>query len=99
MLVAKQTKLDATLSDLSSALYLAVHSGSVPIVETLLEKGFNPNINGPKAQTPLHLAAKSNRSDLVGLLLEAGAQVKVKPVVVSFVDIYSTVVETYVSLI
>lgn len=94
VLVAKQTNLDATLSDLSSALHLAIHSGSVPIVETLLEKGLNPNVNGPKAQTPLHLAAKCNRSDLVGVLLKAGAQVKVKLVVVSFVDIYSKVVET-----
>uniref|UniRef100_A0A7N6ASE0 CARD domain-containing protein n=1 Tax=Anabas testudineus TaxID=64144 RepID=A0A7N6ASE0_ANATE len=75
VLVANQAKLDATLSDLSSALHLAVHSGSVPIVETLLEKGLYPNINGPKAQTPLHLAAQGNRSDLVGLLLKAGGQV------------------------
>lgn len=80
MLVGKQSKLDATLSDLSSALHLAVHSGSVPIVKTLLEKGLNPNINGPKGQTPLHLAARCNKSDLVGLLVKAGAQVKFKPV-------------------
>lgn len=79
MLVAKQAKLDATLSDLSSVLHLAVHSGSVPIVETLLKMGLNPNITGPKAQTPLHLAAQCNRSELVGLLLKAGAQVKFKP--------------------
>lgn len=99
MLVANQAKLDATLSDLSSALHLAVHSGSVPIVETLLEKGLYPNINGPKAQTPLHLAAQGNRSDLVGLLLKAGAQVKVKPAGHSFVDICSIFVETYLCFI
>ncbi|KAM7388513.1 hypothetical protein PAMP_024683 [Pampus punctatissimus] len=75
VLVAKQAKLDVTLSDLSSALHLAVHSGSVPIVQTLLEKGLDPNRAGPKGQTPLHLAAQCNRSDLVGLLLRAGAQV------------------------
>ncbi|KAK2835799.1 hypothetical protein Q5P01_016283 [Channa striata] len=75
MLAAKRAKLDATLSDLTSALHLAAHGGSVPIVETLLEKGINPNIPGPGAQTPLHLAALSNRSNLVGLLVKAGAQV------------------------
>lgn len=81
MLVAKQAKTDATLSDRSSALHLAVHSSCVPIVQTLLEKGLDPNIPGPKAQNPLHLAAQSNRSELVGLLLKAGAKVIFKPVV------------------
>lgn len=78
--MAKQAKLDATLSDLSSALHLAVHSGSVSIAQTLLEKGLDPNISGPKAQTPLHLAAQCNRPELVDLLLRAGAQVIVKHV-------------------
>ncbi|XP_026161374.1 CARD- and ANK-domain containing inflammasome adapter protein [Mastacembelus armatus] len=78
VLVENQAKLDATLSDLS-ALHLAVHSGSVPIVETLLEKGLDPNITGPKDRTPLHLAAQCNRPEIVDLLLKAGAQVNVKP--------------------
>ncbi|KAM6939329.1 CARD- and ANK-domain containing inflammasome adapter protein [Lycodopsis pacificus] len=43
--------------------------------QTLLEKGLDPNITGPKAQTPLHLAAQCNRPELVGLLLRAGAQI------------------------
>ncbi|XP_062280593.1 CARD- and ANK-domain containing inflammasome adapter protein [Scomber scombrus] len=75
VLVAKEAKLDATLSDLSSALHLAVHSGSVTIVQTLLERELDPNRAGPNLQTPLHLAAQFNRSDLVGLLLRAGAQI------------------------
>lgn len=79
MLVAKQAKLDATLPDLSSALHLAVHSGSMPTVQTLLEIGMDPNITGPKAQSPLHLAAQCNRLELADLLLRAGAQVFLKP--------------------
>ncbi|XP_042340035.1 CARD- and ANK-domain containing inflammasome adapter protein [Plectropomus leopardus] len=75
VLVAKKAKLDPTLSDLSSALHLAVHGGSVPIVQTLLDKGLDPNITGPKAQTPLHLVAQCNRPELVDLFLRAGAQV------------------------
>ncbi|XP_070689060.1 CARD- and ANK-domain containing inflammasome adapter protein [Pempheris klunzingeri] len=75
VLVAKQAKLDATLSNLSSALHLAVHSGSVPIAQTLLEKGLDPNITGPKVQTPLHLAAQYNSQELVDLLLRFEAQV------------------------
>ncbi|KAM4629266.1 CARD- and ANK-domain containing inflammasome adapter protein [Polymixia lowei] len=73
-LAAKQARLDATLPNLSSALHLAVHSGSVPIVQALLEKGLDPNTTGPKAHTTLHLAARRNTSGLVGLLLKAGAQ-------------------------
>uniref|UniRef100_A0A672ZY84 CARD- and ANK-containing Inflammasome Adaptor Protein n=1 Tax=Sphaeramia orbicularis TaxID=375764 RepID=A0A672ZY84_9TELE len=49
--------------------------GCVPIVEKLLEKGLDPNIIGSKAQTPLHLAAVFNRSDLVGLLRVSFLQV------------------------
>lgn len=89
MLVAKEAKLDVTLPDRSSALHLAAHSGSVSILETLLGKGQNPNTAGPKAQTPLHLAAQSNRSDLVDLLVKFGAQVNVKLVGVAFEDMYS----------
>lgn len=77
--MAKQAKLDATLSDSSSALHLAVHRGSVPIVQTLLGKGLDPDTTGPKAQTPLHLAAQCNRPELVDLLLKAGSQVIIKP--------------------
>lgn len=92
VLVAKEAKLDATLSDLSSALHLAVHSGSVSIVQTLLERELDPNRAGPNLQTPLHLAAQFNRSDLVGLLLRAGAQVLVKTI--HFADIYRMFVDT-----
>ncbi|XP_030583124.1 CARD- and ANK-domain containing inflammasome adapter protein [Archocentrus centrarchus] len=75
VLIAKNAKLDATLSDLSSALHLAAHSGSIPIVQTLLEKGLDPNIKGAKGYTPLHLAVQCNRPDIIGLLLKHGAQV------------------------
>uniref|UniRef100_A0A671V3S8 Uncharacterized protein n=1 Tax=Sparus aurata TaxID=8175 RepID=A0A671V3S8_SPAAU len=46
---------------------------------TLLGKGLDPDTTGPKAQTPLHLAAQCNRPELVDLLLKAGAQVIIKP--------------------
>lgn len=78
MLTEKQASLDATLSDRSSVMHLAVQGGSVPIMEKLLEREFNPNSTGPKAQTPLHLAVALNRTDIVCLLLKAGAQVVVK---------------------
>uniref|UniRef100_A0A3B5ANX9 CARD- and ANK-containing Inflammasome Adaptor Protein n=1 Tax=Stegastes partitus TaxID=144197 RepID=A0A3B5ANX9_9TELE len=45
------------------------------LLSTLLEQGLDPNITGAKGQTPVHLAAQCNRPDLMGLLLEAGAQV------------------------
>ena len=74
-LAAKHALVDATLPNLCSALHLAAHSGSVPIAQDLLERGFDPNTPGPKAHTPLHVAAQLNRSFLVGLLLNSGAQV------------------------
>ncbi|XP_047443635.1 CARD- and ANK-domain containing inflammasome adapter protein [Mugil cephalus] len=74
-LIAKQAKVGSSLPDLSSALHLAVHGGSVSIVQTLLEKGLDPSITGAKGQTPLHLAAQCKRPDLADLLLNAGAQV------------------------
>ena len=74
-LAAKQARLDAVLPNLSSVLHLATQSGSVPIVQTLLEKGFEPNITGPEGHTPLHVAAQHNRSAIAGLLLTAGTQV------------------------
>lgn len=75
MLVAKQAKLDDTLSDMSTALHLAVHIDSVPIVQTLLDQGVDPNITRANAQTALHLAVQCNRPELVSVLLKAGAQV------------------------
>lgn len=35
------------------------------------KKDLDPNITGPKAKTPLHIAAQINRPELVDLLLSA----------------------------
>ncbi|CAL8254722.1 unnamed protein product [Merluccius merluccius] len=73
-LAAKQAKLDVTLPNLSTALHLAVRSGSEPLVQALLAKGLDPNTTGPKAYTPLHLAALHSNPALVEMLLKADAQ-------------------------
>uniref|UniRef100_A0A8C2I7Q6 CARD- and ANK-containing Inflammasome Adaptor Protein n=1 Tax=Cyprinus carpio TaxID=7962 RepID=A0A8C2I7Q6_CYPCA len=41
----------------------------------LLDKGIDPNITGPKDQTPLHLSALHNQPALMALLLRVGAQI------------------------
>lgn len=49
------------------------------IVKTLLHRGHvNVNVQTLKGETPLHLAIRKNRPDIVHLLLEYGADVNIK---------------------
>ena len=75
VLAAKNARLDVSLPNLSTALHLAVRSGSEPLVQTLLAKGLDPNTTGPKEYTALHLAALHSHPALVEMLLKAEAQV------------------------
>ena len=75
VLAAKNAKLDVSLPNLATALHLAVRGGSEPLVQALLAKGLDPNTTGPKAYTPLHLAALHSHPVLVEMLLKAEAQV------------------------
>ncbi|KAG9282716.1 ankyrin-3-like [Astyanax mexicanus] len=75
MLVSEKAHLDKKLPNQTSALHLAIQSGSMQITQILLNKGMDPNITGPKDQTPLHLSALYNQPTLMALLLRKGAQV------------------------
>jgi ankyrin repeat protein len=75
VLAGKNAKLDVSLPNLATALHLAVRSGSELLVQALLAKGLDPNATGPKAYTPLHLAALHSHPALVEMLLKAEAQV------------------------
>ncbi|XP_072552149.1 CARD- and ANK-domain containing inflammasome adapter protein [Salminus brasiliensis] len=75
VLVSKKAHLDKKLPNQTSALHLAIQSGSMPVAQILLDKGIDPDSTGPKDQTPLHLSALYNQPALMALLLRRGAQV------------------------
>ncbi|KAL7888091.1 hypothetical protein AOLI_G00030650 [Acnodon oligacanthus] len=75
VLVSKKAQLDKRLPNQTSALHLAIQSGSMPLTQILLDKGLDPNSIGPKDQTPLHFSALHNHPALMALLLRKGAQV------------------------
>ena len=62
-----------------SELLSAITQGNIDAVEQLLENGFDVNVKakGTK-ETPLHLAAATNRGKIVELLLLNGAEVNAK---------------------
>lgn len=69
-----------TEKDSDTALGWAVKYGgnSASVVTVLLEQGANPNKKNNKGQTPLMIAASSDRVDLVKLLLIYGADRSIK---------------------
>ena len=67
---------DVNLSDLVSTtpLHFAAWKCSAAMVEFLLEKGANPNIQQTSQKnSPLHFAAMEKKADVVSLLLSHGA--------------------------
>uniref|UniRef100_A0A8C1YIZ7 CARD- and ANK-containing Inflammasome Adaptor Protein n=1 Tax=Cyprinus carpio TaxID=7962 RepID=A0A8C1YIZ7_CYPCA len=62
-----------TLDYMLSDIYFNLKSSVLP--QILLDKGIDPNITGPKDQTPLHLSALHNQPALMALLLRVGAQI------------------------
>jgi ankyrin repeat protein len=58
-----------------SALHQACHYGRTDVVEMLLHKGADPNIQNAFARTPLFWAAESNKIAISRLLLKHGADV------------------------
>ena len=57
----------------TTALHEAVKAGILKNVETLLYWSVNSNVTNGKKETPLHLAAKAGRQDIVAVLITAGA--------------------------
>ena len=60
----------------SSALHHAVIMADIPLIELLIEKGADLNTLNNKGQTPLIKAVESNNTNIVNLLLEKGAKIK-----------------------
>lgn len=68
---------DGEVEFLNSALHLACVGGNVDIIELLIEKGANINSKNKNDDTPLHLAAVSEKCQwsAIKLLIDAGANV------------------------
>lgn len=78
VLMSAQTKPDinrVTTSSNNTALYLASRHNFIRVVEILLENGADPDQKCEKEQTPLIAANREGNSDVVRVLLEAGANV------------------------
>nr|GAT55816.1 MHC_I C-terminus family protein [Mycena chlorophos] len=56
-----------------TALYAAVETGDVPMIELLLSAGADPNLHLVWSFIPLHGAVKRQNAEIVQLLLDAGA--------------------------
>jgi ankyrin repeat protein len=54
-------------------IHMAVKSGSISIVELLLEHSGPSALANPSGETPLHIACKYNRADLLQVLIEIGS--------------------------
>jgi len=59
-------------------LHVAARNGSSLALEALLKAGVDPNIVTEDKETPLTFVTAKNRKDMVALLVENGADVKVK---------------------
>lgn len=70
-----------------SALHYAVTSGLVPMVEMLLDEGYQEAINKNDiitGFTPFHLALFTQNLQMMFLLLRRGARVDIKFVIIAF---------------
>jgi ankyrin repeat protein len=75
-LIERKVDVNATEVDGTSALHWAVRAGEVSITELLIRAGGRVDSVNRYGVTPLSLAARTGRGDLVGLLLSFGANIK-----------------------
>ncbi|CAM9311578.1 unnamed protein product, partial [Ectocarpus fasciculatus] len=59
--------------DTFAALDIASFHGNVPMMETLLKHGADPNTRSSSNQTALHKAAEGNKAEAIDVLIKAGA--------------------------
>lgn len=67
---------------------MAAFMGCMNIVIYLIQHMANPDVPTVRGETPLHLAARANQTDIIRILLRNGAQVDAKARV-SFVSIFN----------
>jgi ankyrin len=67
--------------------------GCMNIVIYLLQHNANPDVPTVRGETPLHLAARANQTDIIRILLRNGAQVDAKARVSSILNIFPYLVD------
>ena len=60
----------------------------VELVKLILERGASPNTQTFKGKTPLYVASQNNHTDIVKLLLDAGADVNKSETTYGFTPLY-----------
>ncbi len=69
---------DTSKSELESALLWACEYARASVVEFLLQRGVDVEVQGENRMTPIHLAALSGSLETVQLLIERGASLEVR---------------------
>ena len=64
----------------NTPLHYAVRNGELEIVQMLLDRGANINVQSLKSKTALHIAVEDNRMDIIDILLNHGANVKISDI-------------------
>ncbi|WP_265027666.1 ankyrin repeat domain-containing protein [Wolbachia endosymbiont (group B) of Chorthippus parallelus] len=77
-LLVNNSTLGARDSENNTPLHIAADYGKENIVELLLERGADINIEGKNASTPLHYAADKGNFRVAKLLVERGANIDTK---------------------
>lgn len=74
------TLVDARTTDFlkETALGIAAFDGYKEIVEILLKNGANPNVFDDMGTAPIHGSARTNRAEIIQLLIDAKADVNIK---------------------
>ena len=62
------------------------------IVIFLIQHGANPDVPTVRGETPLHLAARAQQTDIIRILLRNGAQVDAKARVSVYFDLYDILI-------
>lgn len=66
--------------------------GCMNIVIFLIQHGANPDVPTVRGETPLHLAARAQQTDIIRILLRNGAQVDAKARVSVYFDLYDVLI-------
>lgn len=80
---AKGGNLSSHNYDGRTALHVASKEGHVPTAKYLLQQGVSVHLKDCNGITPLHDAVMGKHQDIITLLVQTGAKLTIKPIVLS----------------